>query len=179
MKFLPTEVDGCVIVDLDLISDVRGGFARVFCADEFQAHGLEPQIVQSSLSINKAAGTLRGMHRQIPPHAEAKLVRCTKGALVDVALDMRAGSPTAGRHVMVELTADNRRALYIPPYVFHGFQTLLDDTEITYSMSGRYTPEAEDRRRYDDPAFGITWPRPVSVIAEKDATAPLWDQKPG
>lgn len=174
MRFGPTEVDGCFIIDLDLLSDDRGGFARTFCTDEFAERGLEPALVQCSISLNSRAGTVRGMHRQVPPFAEAKLVRCTRGSMVDVALDMRPDSSTRGRHVMVELTAENRRALYLPPYVFHGFQTLSDDTEILYGMSGRYAPEGEERRRYDDPSFGIRWPREVTAIADKDAQATFW-----
>ena len=178
MKFLPTDVDGCFIVDLDLVSDDRGGFARTFCSDEIAEHGLETDLLQCSISLNRLAGTVRGMHRQVPPYTEAKLVRCTRGSIVDVALDMRPDSPTRGRHAMVELTAENRRALYLPPYVFHGFQTLSDDTEILYGMSGRYAPEGEERRRYDDPAFGLRWPREVTAIADKDANAPLWQEGP-
>lgn len=173
MRFLPTVVEGCFIVEIDPFVDDRGAFGRTFCADEFAEHGLESELVQCSISITQSAGTLRGMHRQRPPYAEAKLVRCTRGAIVDVALDTRADSPTLGRYEMVELSSKNRRALYIPPYVFHGFQTLADDTEVLYGMTGRYSPEGEDRRRYNDPAFGIRWPLEVTVIASKDEQAPL------
>ncbi len=118
------------------------------------------------------------MHRQLPPHAEGKLVRCTAGAIVDVGLDLREDSPTFGKHVMVELTADNFRALWLPPYVSHGYQTLVDDTVVSYQVSGPYAPGAEKAQRFDDPAFGITWPREVTLISEKDRTCPDWDGKP-
>lgn len=169
MKFTPTAVEGVVIVDLEPHSDARGTFARIFDVDEFAAHGLDVQVVQANLSTNHRAGTLRGLHRQVPPHAEGKLVRCIAGAIVDVALDVRPGSPSHGQHVMVELTADNRRALFVPAYVAHGYQTLTDDTAVTYQVSGPYAPGGEEGFRYDDPAFGISWPLPVSEISDKDA----------
>ncbi len=175
MKYLPTEVDGVVVVDLEPFSDDRGIFARTFDAADFEAHGLDAAVVQCNLSFNHNAGTLRGLHRQVPPHAEGKLVRCTAGAIVDVAVDVRPDSPTYGKHVMVELTAANRRALFIPPYVAHGYQTLVDDTEVTYQVSGPYAPGGEQGFRYDDAAFGIVWPLPVAVISGKDAAWPLVD----
>jgi len=173
MRFIPTEVDGAMIVDLEPHSDDRGLFARTFDVDEFAAHGLDVGVAQCNLSFNHRAGTLRGLHRQVPPHAEGKLVRCTAGAIVDVAVDVRPESPTYGRHVMVELTAGNRRALYVPPYVAHGYQTLVDDTEVSYQVSGPYAPGGEQGFRYDDPAFAIDWPLPVTVISPKDAAWPL------
>jgi dTDP-4-dehydrorhamnose 3,5-epimerase len=175
MRFSPTDVDGCMIVDLEEHSDDRGFFARAFCTEEFAAQGLDTEVVQANLSFNHRAGTLRGMHRQIAPHREGKLVRCIRGAIVDVALDLREDSPTFGRHAMVELTADNRRALWIPPYVAHGYQTLLDNTEVLYQVSGPYAPEGERGQRYDDPAFGLRWPMDVAVISEKDRTWPDWN----
>ncbi len=175
MRFTRTEVDGCVIVDLEEHSDDRGFFARAFCTEEFAAQGLDTQVVQANLSFNHRAGTLRGMHRQIPPYAEGKLVRCIRGAIVDVALDLREDSPTFGKHAMVELTADNRRALWVPPYVAHGYQTLADDTEVLYQVSGPYAPEGERGQRYDDPAFGLQWPVEVAVISEKDRSWPDWN----
>lgn len=173
MKFSRTEVLGAVIVDLEPFTDDRGLFARTYDADEFAAQGLDVDVAQCNLSFNHRAGTLRGLHRQVPPHAEGKLVRCTAGAIVDVAVDVRPESPTYGRHVMVELTAANRRALFVPPYVAHGYQTLVDDTEVSYQVSGRYVPGGEQGFRFDDPAFGLTWPLPVAVISDKDAAWPL------
>jgi dTDP-4-dehydrorhamnose 3,5-epimerase len=173
MKYTRTEVHDAVIVDLEPFTDDRGLFARTFDAQEFAAHGIDVGVAQCNLSFNHAAGTLRGLHRQVPPHAEGKLVRCTAGAIVDVAVDVRPVSPTYGRHVMVELTAANRRALWIPPYVAHGYQTLEPDTEVTYQVSGRYVPGGEEGFRHDDPAFGIAWPLPVRVISAKDAAWPL------
>ena len=173
MIFTPTDVEGAWVIDLEPFSDDRGLFARTFDAEEFAARGIDPGVAQANLSFNHRAGTLRGLHRQVPPHAEGKLVRCTAGAIVDVAVDVRPGSATYGRHVMVELSAANRRALWIPPYAAHGYQTLTDDAEVTYQVSGRYAPGGEQGFRYDDPAFGITWPLPVSVISAKDAAWPL------
>lgn len=173
MKLTPTAVDGAFIVDIDALEDDRGLFARMYDAEIFRAHGLEPTVAQGNLSFNHRAGTLRGMHLQVPPYAEAKLVRCTAGAIVDVAVDIRPDSPTRGHSVMVELTAENRRALYIPPYVAHGYQTLVDASEVSYLVSGPYAPGGERGYRHDDPAFGLVWPQPVAVISEKDATWPL------
>ena len=178
MKFTPTDIDGCMIIDLVEHTDDRGFFARSFCQEEFADHGLDTLVAQANVVFNHRAGTVRGMHRQLPPHAEGKLVRCTAGAIADVALDLREESATFGRHVMVELTARNRRALWVPPYVSHGYQTLEDDTEVSYLMSGPYAPTAGSGQRYDDPAFGITWPQEVSLISEKDRDAPDWDGKP-
>jgi dTDP-4-dehydrorhamnose 3,5-epimerase len=177
MKFTPTDVDGCMLIDLEEHRDQRGFFARAFCTQEFAAHGLSTTVAQANISFNRAAGTLRGMHRQLPPHAEGKLIRCTRGAIADVALDLREESPSFGKHVMVELTAENRRALWVPPYVSHGYQTLLDDTEVSYQVSGPYAPGAEKPQRFDDPAFGITWPLQVTVISEKDRSCPDWAGK--
>lgn len=178
MKFTPTEVHGVMLVELQEHRDDRGFFARSFATEEFAEHGMDTMVAQANISFNHKAGTLRGMHRQLPPHAEGKLVRCTAGAIVDVALDLREDSPTFGKHVMVELTADNFRALWLPPYVSHGYQTLVDDTVVSYQVSGPYAPGAEKGQRFDDPAFGITWPREVSVISEKDRMCPDWDGKP-
>lgn len=168
-------VEGVAVVELELREDSRGFFARTFSADEFRAAGLEPIVEQCNLSFNHAAGTLRGMHRQIAPHPEAKLVRCTRGAVLDVIVDMRDDSPTRLQHVAVELTAENRRALYVPPYFAHGYLTLTDGAEVMYQVSGAYAPEAERGLRYDDPALGIDWPLEVQVISEKDASWPLLD----
>lgn len=175
MRYTPTAVVGVLIVDLKPRTDDRGFFARTFDVSEFAEHGLDTTIVQGNLSYNHRAGTLRGLHRQMPPYAEGKLVRCTAGAIVDVAVDVRPDSPTYGAHVMVELSAANRTALFVPPYVAHGYQTLVDDTEVTYQVSGPYAPRGEQGFRYDDAAFGIVWPVPVTMISDKDASWPLVD----
>ncbi len=178
MKFTPTEVEGCMLIDLAEHPDERGFFARAFCAEEFAEHGLDTLVAQANVAFNHRAGTLRGMHRQLPPHAEGKLVRCTRGAIVDVALDLREDSPSFGARVMVELTAENHRALWVPPYVSHGYQTLVDDTEVMYQVSGPYAPGAEKGQRYDDPAFGIPWPHEVTMISDKDRDAQDWNGRP-
>jgi dTDP-4-dehydrorhamnose 3,5-epimerase len=168
-----TAIEGPAIVDPELRSDDRGFFARAFCIEEFGAAGLQTVVEQCNLSGNYKAGTLRGMHFQIAPHPEAKLVRCIRGAILDVIVDMRPSSPTRLQHVAVELTAENKRALYVPPYFAHAYQTLTDDTEVLYQVSGSYEPTAERGLRYDDPELGIQWPLPVSVISVKDASWPL------
>lgn len=173
MRFTPTDVDGCWVVDLEPFTDDRGVFARTFDVDEMAAHGIDTHVAQANVSWNHRAGTVRGMHRQLPPHAEGKLVRCTAGAVVDVAADVRPGSPTYGRHVMVELSAQNRRALWVPPYVAHGYQTLVDATEVVYQVSGPYAPGGEQGYRYDDPALAISWPLSVAVVSDKDMAWPL------
>jgi dTDP-4-dehydrorhamnose 3,5-epimerase len=164
-----THIPDVAIIDLEIRADDRGGFARTFDREEFIAAGLNPAVEQCNLSFNRAAGTLRGMHFQLDWAPEVKLVRCIRGAIVDQIVDMRPDSPTYLQHVSVELTADNRRALYVPPMFAHGYQTLTDDAEVIYQVSGAYTPSAEHGRRYDDPALGLTWPLPVSVISSKDA----------
>lgn len=130
-------------------------------------------VEQCNVSFNHRAGTLRGMHYQLPPAGEAKLVRCTRGAVVDIIVDMREESPTYRQHIAVELTADNHRALYVPPMFAHGYQTLVDETEVVYQVSERYTPGVERGLRYDDPALGMSWPLPVAVISDKDSSWPL------
>jgi dTDP-4-dehydrorhamnose 3,5-epimerase len=169
----PAPVEGVAVVDLEQRSDDRGFFARTFCREEFLAAGLEPVVEQCNLSYNHRAGTLRGMHFQVAPHPETKLVRCTRGAIVDIIVDMRPDSPTYLEHVMVELTAENRRALYVPPYFAHGYQTLEDGSEVVYQVGGAYHPAAERGLRHDDPQLGLSWPLPVSVISAKDAAWPL------
>ncbi len=175
MIITPTDVPGPVVVDLERREDERGFFARSYCREEFLAAGLEPLGEQSNVSFNRLAGTLRGLHYQLPPASEAKLVRCTAGAVLDVVVDARPGSPTYLRSVAVELTSANHRALYVPPMFAHGYQTLVDDTEVVYQVSAAYTPGTERGLRYDDPALGITWPLPVSVISPKDAAWDLLD----
>jgi dTDP-4-dehydrorhamnose 3,5-epimerase len=175
MRFTPTAVPGPVVVDLEERTDDRGFFARTFCRDEFEAAGLDPVVEQCNVSFNHRAGTLRGMHWQAEPAPEAKLVRCVRGAVLDVVVDVRPGSPTYLQHVAVELTADNRRALYVPPLFAHGYLTLTDATEVTYQVSMGYTPGVERGLRYDDPVLGIHWPVEVTVISDKDASWPLLD----
>lgn len=178
MKFTPTAVHGCMLIDLQVHQDDRGFFSRAFCTEEFAEQGLDTTVAQANIAFNHVAGTVRGMHRQLPPHAEGKLVRCTRGAVVDVALDLREDSVSFGKHVMVELTADNHQALWVPAYVSHGYQTLVDNTEVHYQVSGPYVPGAEKGQRYNDPAFGITWPMEVTLISEKDRDASDWDGRP-
>lgn len=174
MRFTPAPLDGAWIIDLERREDPRGWFARTFCRREFEAHGLEPVIAQANISWNARKGTLRGMHYQVPPAAETKLVRCTRGALWDVIVDLRPDSPTFLRHFGVELTAENGRQLYVPELFAHGFLTLADDTEVAYQVGEFYTPGAERGIRHDDPALGIEWPAPVAVISEKDAAWPAF-----
>jgi dTDP-4-dehydrorhamnose 3,5-epimerase len=169
VKYTPTDVDGVTIVDLEPHRDDRGFVSRSFCAGEFAANGLSSSVVQTNISYNYTRGTLRGLH----PDAEAKLVRCTRGAIVDVAVDVRPVSPTYRKHVMVQLTAENRRALFVPPYVAHGFQTLTDHTEVVYQVSDSHAPASEQGFRWDEPEFGIAWPLTVTVISERDAGWPL------
>lgn len=172
MIFTETSLPGAFIIDPEPREDHRGFFARSFCRREFEAHGLNPDIAQCNLSWNHRSGTLRGMHYQLEPAAEAKLVRCTRGAIHDVIVDLRPGSPTYLRHVGVELTAENRRQLYVPPLFAHGYLTLAPDTEVAYQVSEFYTPGAERGIRWNDPALGITWPVAVEVISDKDAGWP-------
>jgi len=169
MIFTETKLKGAFIIDLELREDQRGAFARTFCANEFEAHGLKPTVAQCNLSFNHKAGTLRGMHYQVPPAAETKLVRCTQGAIYDVIIDMRPNSPTFMQHIGVELTAENRRSLYVPEMFAHGYQSLTDGAEVVYQVGEFYTPGYERGLRYDEPALGIEWPLPVTVISEKDA----------
>jgi len=169
MQFIETKLKGAFVIDLEQRQDSRGFFARTFCAKEFVDHGLKPTVAQCNLSFNHKAGTLRGMHYQIPPATETKLVRCTHGAIYDVIIDMRPDSPTYKSHFGVELTAENRRALYVPELFAHGYQALTDGAEVVYQVGEFYTPGYEQGLRYDDPAFNIQWPMPVTVISEKDA----------
>jgi dTDP-4-dehydrorhamnose 3,5-epimerase len=168
MKFTETKLKGAFIIDLEHRSDNRGFFARTFCQKEFETHGLSPKVAQCNLSFNEKAGTLRGLHYQLPPATEAKLVRCLQGAIYDVIVDMRPDSSTYLQHVGVELSADNRRALYVPDMFAHGYQALVDGAEALYQVSEFYTPGVEQGLRYDDPALGIKWPLPATVISDKD-----------
>jgi dTDP-4-dehydrorhamnose 3,5-epimerase len=171
MQFLQTPLNGAWVIDLDLLGDERGWFARTFDAEEFAARGLNPAVVQSNASFNARAGTLRGMHYQAEPYGESKLVRCVRGAIFDVAVDLRAGSPTLRGWHGVELSAENRLAFYIPPGLAHGFQTLSDDAEVLYQMGHPYVPDAARGVRWDDPAFAIEWPEPAGerTISERDS----------
>lgn len=173
MIFTETHLKGAFIIDLEERRDHRGFFARTFCAREFEAHGLKPMVAQANLSFNHRRGTLRGLHFQRPPAAETKLVRCTAGAIHDVIVDLRPESPTYLQHVGVELSAANRRALYVPEMFAHGYITLTDGAEVIYQVGEFYTPGAEGGLRWDDPALGIDWPVAVEVISEKDAAWPL------
>ena len=179
MRFEPTTIPGLWAIRLDRYVDDRGSFARLFCRDGFAAHGLEAEFVQESLSVTLRAGTLRGMHYQRQPHAEVKFIRCVRGAIHDVVADLRPDSPTFHQWVGFELSQDSDLALYVPKGCAHGFQTLVDDVEVLYQMSTPYAPVAADGFRYDDSAVGITWPRPVTMIADKDLTwPPLADRGP-
>ncbi|SRR6056297_2490547 len=173
MKITPTAIAGAVIVELEPLADERGFFARSFCRDEFAAAGLEPAVAQCNVSFSRVAGTLRGLHYQTADAAEAKLVRCTRGAMMDVIVDLRPDSETLGQHIAVELTAENHRALYIPPLFAQSFQTLEDDTEVLYQVSHPYTPNTEQGLRYDDPVLDISWPTAPSMISDKDLQWPL------
>lgn len=173
MRFEPTEIPGCVLVLPERHADARGHFARTWDANLFAAQGLAGILSQCSVSFNPRRGTLRGMHWQAAPHAEAKLVRCTRGALFDVCLDVRPGSPTFGRWTSATLTPETGAALYVPEGCAHGFLTLADDTEVFYMISAAYAPQSAQGIRYDDPAFGIAWPEPVRVVSERDRTYPL------
>ena len=168
MIFTETKLKGAFIIDIEPREDDRGFFARSWCEDEFKQHGLNPRLVQCNISFNKKLGTIRGLHYQAAPFAEAKVVRCTMGALYDVIVDLRPESPTYKHWVSVELTAENRRGLYIPEDFAHGFQTLMDNTEAFYQMSEFYHPECARGVRWDDPAFGISWPTAPSMISRQD-----------
>lgn len=174
MLFGETRLKDAYTVDLEWREDDRGFFARTFCANEFTDRGLTPVTAQANLSFNHRKGTLRGMHYQVAPAEEAKLVRCTRGAIYDVIVDVRADSPTYTQHFGIELSAENRTALYVPGMFAHGYQALTDDTEVIYQVSAFYAPDYERGLPYDDPAFGIEWPLPVSVISEKDRLWPAF-----
>ena len=168
MIFAETKFAGAYTVDIDRREDNRGHFARVFCAEEFSAHGLKPTVAQASVSFNAKQGTLRGLHFQYPPAAETKYVRCTRGAILDLIVDLRPESPTYLEHLAIVLSAENGRGLYIPKRFAHGFITLEDDTELTYLISESHVANAEGGLRYDDPMLGLDWPLPVRVISPRD-----------
>jgi len=172
MFFDPLDITGAVLVRIDRKSDQRGYFARTFCSREFSAHRLPPVAVQASISYNAHGGTVRGMHFQWPPSREGKLVRCVRGRLWDVLLDLRPKSPSYLRHQALVLDQDNRDAVYIPPGVAHGFQTLVDETEVFYQMTDYFAAELQAGLRWNDPQFGIPWPLPATVISERDESLP-------
>ena len=177
MIFVETRFKGAYIINPEPIIDERGLFARTWCQREFEAHDLNPRLVQCNISFNRQKGILRGMHFQVEPYAEAKVVRCTSGAIYDVIIDLRSNSPTFSEWLAVELTADNRRMLYIPEGFAHGFQTLVDNTEVFYQMSEFYHPECARGVRWNDAAFGIVWPMMTGlIISEKDQQYPDFDQ---
>ena len=175
MNFYETPVRGSFIVELEPQNDARGSFARAFCAQEFEAHGLNPVIAQANLSGNYMKGTMRGLHYQIAPATEEKLVRCIRGSIYDVIVDLRPGSSTYLSWYGLELSPENGRALYVPAMCAHGCQSLTDDTEILYLISGAHSPEYARGIRYDDPALSIEWPLPVTMVSDKDASWPLLD----
>ena len=174
MLFRSTGLAGVRLIDLEPARDERGLFARTFCTRELAAQGLETGFVQHSISVTERAGSVRGMHFQKSPHEEVKLLRCVRGAIHDVLIDIRPDSPTYGRWEAYELTAENRRQLYVPAGLAHGFQTLLPDTEVGYLISAFYAPSAAAGIRHDDPAFAIAWPLPVADISPKDRAWPDW-----
>jgi dTDP-4-dehydrorhamnose 3,5-epimerase len=169
MLFTETKLTGAFILDLERREDDRGFFARTFCQHEFAEHGLKAVIAQANVAFNKRKGTLRGMHFQFPPAAETKLVRATRGAILDIIVDLRPESPTYLQHVAVELTADNHRALYVPERFAHGYQVLEDNTETTYQVGEFYAPDVESGLHYNDPRLGLSWPLAVEEISPKDA----------
>ena len=168
MIFTETRLKGAFIIDLDRKTDERGFFARAFCQNEFREHGLKPIIAQANIASNAKRGTLRGMHFQYPPAAESKLVRCTRGAILDIIVDLRPESPTYLDHVSVELNEDNMSALYVPERFAHGYQALCNNTDTSYQVGEFYTPSTESGLLHDDPRLGLKWPLPVSVISAKD-----------
>jgi dTDP-4-dehydrorhamnose 3,5-epimerase len=170
--FTSTPLPGAVLIEPESHEDHRGSFTRIFCVEEFSAQGLETRLVQCSLSHNHRRGTLRGMHYQIAPREEVKIVRCIRGAIYDVIIDLRPDSPTYTKHFAVVLSAANRKALYIPKGFAHGFQTLEDDSEVLYQMSEFYSPQHARGVRWNDPAFGIEWPIPDPIILDRDASYP-------
>lgn len=172
MRLIETGLEGAFVIDIEPISDDRGFFARTWCGRTFREFGLDPAISQCSVSFNHARGTLRGLHYQAAPHEEAKLVRCTRGRIYDVIVDLRDSSSTRGKWFGVELSAENHKGLFVPEGFAHGFQTLEDDTEVFYQISTEYVADGARGIRFDDPAIGIRWPLPVAVISERDRLLP-------
>jgi dTDP-4-dehydrorhamnose 3,5-epimerase len=172
MIFIETQLKGAFIIKPERLEDERGFFARTWCQREFEAHGLNSRLVQCNISFNKKAGTLRGMHYQAAPYEEAKLVRCTQGAIYDAIIDLRPESPTFKQYTAIVLTAQNRKMLYVPEGFAHGFLTLEDHTEVFYQMSEFYAPEYARGIRWNDPAFNIQWPADVQIISDRDQNLP-------
>ena len=180
MLFTETKLKGAFVIELERREDSRGFFARAFCQHEFEAHGLKPLIAQGNLAFNHSKGTIRGMHFQVPPAAETKLVRCTRGAILDIIVDLRPESATYLEHVAVELDEDNHRGLLVPERFAHGYQVLVDKTETSYQVGEFYSPPNERALRYDDPRLRLSWPLPVTIVSDKDRAAPLlelWEDK--
>jgi dTDP-4-dehydrorhamnose 3,5-epimerase len=178
MKFEATHLKGVWEISLEPIGDERGYFARAFCRREFEAHGIDPTVVQCNTSFNRQARTLRGMHWQVDPAAETKMVRCIRGALYDVVVDLRPDSPTYLQHFGIELTADNGKMLFVPGHFAHGFLTLEPDTQAFYMTGAFYAPECERGVRYDDPALKIDWPVQPEIVSEKDLGWPPFSGGP-
>jgi dTDP-4-dehydrorhamnose 3,5-epimerase len=172
--FRESPLRGCFVIEPEAIRDERGFFARSWCRAEAERYGLVPDVAQCNISFNDSKGTLRGMHYQAEPHPEAKLVRCTRGSLYDVVVDLRGDSPTFRQWFAVDLTADDHRMVYVPAGMAHGFQTLEDGTEVFYQMSTAYVAELARGVRWNDPAFAITWPLPNPILSERDRSYPDW-----
>lgn len=172
MRFTPTPIAGAFLIEPEPVADERGFFARTFCREEFLAQGLNPNLVQCSISFNRLKGTVRGMHYQAKPHEEAKMVRCTQGAIHDVLVDIRRDSPSFGQWYEFKLTADNHHAVYIPEGIAHGFQTLTDNAEVLYQMTEFFHPECARGFCWNDPAFDIVWPEKISIISARDRDYP-------
>lgn len=175
MKFHETPLFDAWVIEPDRLADSRGFFARIYCTDEFEQRGLDPNMVQGNISSTAVKGTLRGMHYQVPPMMEAKYIRALRGSVYDVIVDLRPWSPTFKQHFGIELNQDNRLGIYVPPLFAHGHQALTDDVEITYLVSKAYAPGHERGVRHDDHAFGIDWPLPVEEISDKDLAWPAFD----
>ena len=173
MQFIQTKLAGAFLIELERREDVRGFFARAFCRNEMAAQGLSGELAQCNVAFTHLRGTIRGLHYQVPPAAENKLVRCLRGAIYDVIVDLRPDSPMYLQHLGVESTADNRRQLYVPEGFSHGYQTLADNAEMLYFVSAFHAPECERGHRYDDPGLRIEWPAPITVVSSKDLNWPL------
>ena len=176
MVFTETKLKGAFLIDLERREDSRGFFARAFCQKEFAAHGLKPTIAQANVAFNIKKGTLRGMHFQFPPAPETKLVRCTRGAILDIIVDLRPESATYLQHISVELNEENQRSLYVPERFAHGYQALRDNTDTSYQVGEFYTPSAESGLLHNDPKLNLEWPLPVSVISDKDQKFTLLEE---
>ena len=173
MRFVEAPIPGAWVIDLEPVVDDRGFFARTFCVDEFAERGMDTTVVQCNASMTRAAGTVRGLHYQVAPAAETKLVRVVRGAVYDVIVDVRAESETYLRHFAVELSEDNRRSIFVPVGCAHGFQTLVDETCVEYHMGAKYTPGTDRGVRFDDPELAIAWPRPIAAVSARDGGWPL------